>query len=182
MQRASDPTGLVLRLEWLGAVFMVACGSALHFAFDWTGGWHPVALVAAVNESIWEHLKLAFWPGVLWMVIAPYPAHLRFRRLLAAKGIGLLVCAVTIIVVFQSYSTALGHNLLVLDIGIFVLAIVLGQLISGWVLIKAHPMALILGLPAFALQLAAYSLFTYAPPNYWLFTEHSSGIQGIPAP
>jgi hypothetical protein len=34
----------------------------LHFAFGWSGRWLPLALVAPVNESVWEHLKMAYWP------------------------------------------------------------------------------------------------------------------------
>jgi hypothetical protein len=46
----------------LGTVFAVFTGSGLHFLFDALGQWRPVAIIAAVNESTWEHLKLAFWP------------------------------------------------------------------------------------------------------------------------
>ena len=43
-------------------------GTLLHFLFDWTGGNAVVALFSAVNESIWEHLKLLFYPMVLFAV------------------------------------------------------------------------------------------------------------------
>ena len=59
----------ILRWEITGAIFIIVIGLALHFVFSWTGGWRPVAVVAAVNESIWEHLKLAFWPGLLWALL-----------------------------------------------------------------------------------------------------------------
>ena len=39
---------------------MILLGSGLHFAFVLLGSWAPLALVAAVNESIWEHLKAGF--------------------------------------------------------------------------------------------------------------------------
>ncbi len=34
-------------------------GSVLHFTYEWTGQNKFVAYFAAVNESTWEHIKLA---------------------------------------------------------------------------------------------------------------------------
>lgn len=43
----------ILCWEIIGAIFIIFAGSALHFVFGWVGGWRPVALIAAVNESVW---------------------------------------------------------------------------------------------------------------------------------
>jgi len=171
--------------ELCGAVFMVVAGSGLHFLFAAAGGWLPLALIAAVNESIWEHLKLAFWPGLVWAAFAPLPAGLRRRDILAVKGPGLLVTALLIVVVFTTYVAILGHNLLALDIGTFVAAIVFGQALSA-ALLALGPfrsgVVLRAGLGLLVLQVLAYSLFTFVPPDHWLFVEASSGVRGIPAP
>lgn len=169
----------LIRLELIGAAFMIALGSALHFLFGWSGNWPPVALIAAVNESIWEHLKIAFWPGVVWALLAPYPKAIRGWPLFAAKGVGLMVCATTIVLVFQSYTTILGKNLLALDIGTFAFSILVGQLISAWLLAR-QPRLLPLGIPVLVLLFLAFSLLTYAPPDHWLFTDARTGTQGIP--
>lgn len=163
---------------------MVVAGSALHFAFDWANRWPPLAVVAAVNESVWEHLKLAFWPGAFWAMFAPAPAGLRRTDLMAAKGLTLLVTAVLIVAVFRSYTAILGRNLLPLDIGTFVLAILIGQALSAALLSRGAPIgAAILwaGLALFGAQLAAYGLLTFFPPDHLLFIEAGSGVRGIPA-
>lgn len=59
-----ETSSRIVWLESIGAIMMILFGSGLHFAFVLLGSWAPVALVAAVNESIWEHLKLAFWTGL----------------------------------------------------------------------------------------------------------------------
>ena len=46
---------------WLAFGIAVLAGTGLHFLYDVC----PVPLVdlfAPVNESVWEHLKLFFWP------------------------------------------------------------------------------------------------------------------------
>ena len=51
-----------MRRKW-GLVFALAVlgGAALHFLYDvWP---NPLtAVLAPVNESVWEHLKLLYWP------------------------------------------------------------------------------------------------------------------------
>lgn len=41
-----------------GFIFTAILGTLLHFLFDWTNGSVIAALFSAVNESIWEHMKL----------------------------------------------------------------------------------------------------------------------------
>lgn len=43
-------------------VFCVVLGTLLHFTFQWSNQNYLVALFSAVNESVWEHLKLVFFP------------------------------------------------------------------------------------------------------------------------
>lgn len=173
---------IVILLELAGAVFMIAAGSALHFAFDWSGQWHPLALVAAVNESIWEHLKLAFWPGVLWGVYVWFFTAASWARIVAAKGISLAITSILIVGIFETYTNVLGNNLLVLDIGTFAFAVIVGQVLSALIMIAGPNSRLVLsgGLMPAAIQLAAFSTLTYHPHSSWLFFDNRNGQIGIP--
>ena len=49
---------------WIAFAAAAAAGTGLHFLYDLL----PVplaALIAPVNESVWEHLKLLYWPFLL---------------------------------------------------------------------------------------------------------------------
>ncbi len=179
---AAGSARAVLRFEAVGAVFTIALGSAPHFVFDWSGGWKPLAVVAAVNESVWEHLKLAFWPAVLWAALARPPLGLRRRQTLAAKGMTLPVAAILIVSIFTSYTAILGRNLLTLDIGTFVLAVAAAHALSALLLVRLSRRRgfILAGLAALAVQVVAYGLFTYLPPAHWLFIETRTGVRGIP--
>lgn len=171
------------RLELTGAAIMIFVGSVMHFAFAWVGYWPPFALIAAVNESIWEHLKLAFWPGVMWALLMPLPPNLSRSVVMSAKGISLAITAILIVVVFTSYTAILGHNLLFMDIGTFVVAIFAGQMVSAFLIARSRDLETFILWPGFAilaLQLLAYSVLTYFPPDHWLFIETRSGLRGIP--
>lgn len=48
-----------------------AAGSALHFFYEVLP--NPLtALISPVNESVWEHLKLLFWPTLCaaWVLLS----------------------------------------------------------------------------------------------------------------
>ena len=59
----------------LAFLLTALAGTALHFAYDWCLS-PLVGLFAPVNESVWEHLKLLFWP----FLAAGFAAALRVNR------------------------------------------------------------------------------------------------------
>ena len=91
-------------------------GSLLHFAWEWSDRNPVVAVIAATNESTWEHLKMAFWPALL---ISPIQRW-RYGALpgwLVGTAIRVLMPPVLIVALFYGYTSVLGTNHLVLDIG-----------------------------------------------------------------
>ena len=59
----------ILKWELIGILVISLLGSVLHFVFDWSGQLASVGAIAAVNESVWEHLKLAYWPTLVYAVV-----------------------------------------------------------------------------------------------------------------
>ena len=105
-------------LSGIPALFVIA--SPLHFLYGWTGSNIIAGLFVPVNESPWEHLKLAFWPIVLWWIIG-YIAFARkdkggFPRAAVACAVCTTVCLLAIIAFFYTYTGALGTESLILDI------------------------------------------------------------------
>jgi len=98
-----------------------------------------------------------------------------------AKTLGIYLIPITIVVLFYSYTAILGHGLLIVDIAIFVIAVVVGQLVSYRLLIASPlperlnrfaPIALvILGI--------LFVLFTFYPPEISLFKDSVTGGYGI---
>lgn len=57
------------RWQLVGFLFTGILGTFLHFLFDITGQAMVAGLFSAVNESIWEHMKLLFYPMLLFVVM-----------------------------------------------------------------------------------------------------------------
>ncbi len=163
------------RLEIIGAVVVCICAPVLHFAYEWSGGNFAVGLFAAVNESVWEHTKLIYFPMLVYAVVEYFILKPDFKRFFAAKTVALAFCSLAMIAFFYTYTGALGIESLALDIICTFVWTILGFVIS-YRLYYAHfrleryfPLFCIL----FAAQLAAQILFTPFAPGLPLFEDHS---------
>ena len=50
----------------VGGAAVLALGAAAHFFYEWSGNNFFVGMFSPVNESVWEHMKLAFFPMLLF--------------------------------------------------------------------------------------------------------------------
>ena len=171
----------LLRWELVGIPIIFFCGSALHFAFEWCGRSPIVAPFAAVNESVWEHLKLAFWPAVVYAVVE----YFAFGRDVAgfgwAKSAGILAMPLCIVLLFYSYKALLGHHILWLDILIFLVAVSVGQVSSYLLLAAGHRHARLgwVGLVALVLLGLCFAAFSFKPPQLPIFRDSVTGRYGL---
>jgi hypothetical protein len=171
----------VLRWELVGVGVIFLAGSLFHFLFDWSGGLAPVGVIAAVNESVWEHFKIAFWPALIYAIIE-YPFLKRYtNNFFIAKAIGIYVMPVVIAAIFYAYTAIFGEEVLAVDILIFLVAVALGQLASYKILtLEQWPRWLCgLGVVMVVLLAVAYGVFTFYPPHLGVFRDAVSGGYGI---
>ncbi len=167
-------------LIWeLVCVFWVCfAGSLLHFAFELSEYWTPMALFAAVNESIWEHLKMYFWPG-LFFTLAQYTYTREYaNNYWLGKVVALGTTPVVITALFHSYNayvvatgaqTSVGLILLIMFLGVLA-----GQLCS-WRILCSEPYHWVMPryvAAGYGSLLLAFSLFTFFPPKVFLFENY----------
>jgi hypothetical protein len=171
----------VLRWELVGIGVIFIAGSLFHFLFEWAGGLSPVGVIAAVNESVWEHFKIAFWPALIYAIIE-YPFLKRYtNNFFIAKAIGIYIMPAVIAAIFYAYTAIFGEEILAVDITIFFVAVALGQLASYKILtLKQWPRWLgWLGVAMVILLAAAFGVFTFYPPELGIFKDAVSGGYGI---
>ena len=173
---------LIRKRELIGIAVISSLGSLLHFAFEWSGELWPIGVFAAVNESVFEHLKLTYWPALFYAAVEYSPLKKSVNNFIIAKTAGLYVMPAAIMGIFYSYTTITGSENLIADIATFVGAVALGQLASYKILTKErmspslHSSALA-GLIALG---AIYAIFTFYPPHLPIFLDPITGTYGIP--
>ena len=146
-------------------------GSLLHFAWEWSGRSMFVAIVAATNESTWEHLKLAFWPAlgitpIQRLFYGPAPSWL------VATAIRCVLPAFLIVLFFYGYTAFLGEHFLVADIAIFAVAILLGESLGHRRLSRDFTFGIrAYALGALILSTILFATLTFSPPDCFLFEQ-----------
>ena len=177
-----------VRWYWiLSLIVLTGAGFVFHFINDWTGNFFWTAFLAPVNESIWEHLKLLYMPGIFWLLFS----LLFFGRRLpsvfpAAQLAGILTGLLWITTAYYTLFGITGRHWMVTDIGIFILSCILCEEVTvicccqpdvavivggSWGKTILFVLALLLGL--------CFIQFTYAPPKLPFFLDASSGRYGI---
>ena len=58
--------------QFFGFALTSVGGTLLHFLYEWTGESKIAALFSGVNESTWEHMKLLFWPMLLYAIVQSF--------------------------------------------------------------------------------------------------------------
>lgn len=144
-------------------------GSVFHFLYDFSGENPFAALISPVNESVWEHLKLLFFPILLLTAIEFLIRHPNPCALFGARLAGITAGMTMIVVLYYLYTFVLGRNFLAADILLFLTGVCFSYVISGHLFRKfrqADPMLVFLG---WLLAVLLFFSFTCFPPDIFLF-------------
>ena len=172
----------LIKIQVIVIIVCIILGILLHFTYQWSGENLFVASFSAVNESVWEHLKLVFYP-MLIMAIAEYPFVRQIdNNYIEAKTIGVFVAMSFMVLSFFTYTGILGTNFAIINILIFIISINLGEWIAYRLMkINAESTALtkILAIIVVLFFLIGFIVFTYYTPKVNLFRDPITGVYGI---
>ncbi len=107
-------------------VFIFIFGSLAHFLYDLSHEKKILGIFTAVNESTWEHVKIAITPTLVWSLLDGF-FYGENPNYFTAKLASLLILTFTIPIVFYSYTRVTKKPIFPLDIIIFLAAITLAQ-------------------------------------------------------
>ena len=155
-------------------------GTLLHFLYEWLGKAAWIAPFSGVNESTWEHMKLLFWPMLIYAIAESF--FFRGRRdFWCVKARGILLGLALIPVIFYTYNGVIGKSPDWLNIAIFFVAAALGFVYEITLYNKKPPIFCRKGLAALTLVAlaAAFVVFSFAAPHLGIFRDPITGGYGI---
>lgn len=157
----------IITVSWWMILPLGAVGSLLHFLFDWTGHNRVAAIFSAVNESYWEHIKIAVWPVVVLHVVLFAAGGYRYPSFLPASTIALYSIPISMIGLIFLYKSITRRNVLWLDITVFFIVIAIAQAVFVLILgeLAASAATIVLSILFLVGLLAAFSRFTLRPPR-----------------
>ena len=169
--------------RWQLAGFLVTSvlGTFLHFLFDLTGGSLVAALFSAVNESIWEHIKLIYYPMLLVSLLEYRAWGKTVEGFWCVKLRGMLLALVLIPALYYTYTGALGISADWFNVSIFFItaAAVYGAETKQ---LREGQACRLSGRISFVLLLAIgvlFVYFTFGAPRIPLFRDPVTGTYGF---
>jgi hypothetical protein len=171
----------LIRWQAAGFLFVCAAGTLLHFLYDWSGENPLTSVIAAVNESTWEHMKLLFFPMFFFALAEAGALGDRYQNFWSAKLIGILLGLALIPTLYYTYTGFTGLSLAWLNIAIFYVTALLVFLFERWAFKNyqsqcKHPR---LAFAAICLIGLLFVVFTFMPPQIPLFQDPLSGTYGV---
>lgn len=107
-----------------GIFFVLILGTLSHFLYEWTACNDLIGFFTPVNESTWEHMKLLFFPMLLY---APFMLRIRtdYPGVISALPAGILSGTISIPVIFYTYTGILGTHFFIGDLMTFLLSVLI---------------------------------------------------------
>lgn len=173
----------LLKWQIVSVVWVIVVGSLLHFVFEWSGNSPIVGAFSAVNESVWEHLKLGYWSMIFFCFIE-YPFIKKYTsNYFFAKAIGIFAMNLFIVLFFYSYTALTGKPILFLDIVSYIVGAIIYGIISYKIMIKNYGRNInVFGFVLLLVFGVLFVLFTFYPPKLPIFKDSQTGNCGIPKP
>ncbi len=160
------------RLTFAGVFVVIISGILWHFVYEWTGKNFIVGFFFPVNESTWEHMKLCFFPMLLYSLYMNKKLKIKYPCITSSLLLGILVGTFSIPILFYTYSGMLGFHFLFFDMVTFIASIFLAFL-TVYKFSSSNKLAC---LYYFLILLAGllficFLLFTYYSPGIGLFAN-----------
>lgn len=159
-------------LTLIGIIFVIATGTIWHFVYEWSGSSRIAGLFFPINESTWEHMKMCFFPMLLYSFYMNRKLKKTCPCITSALLTGILSGTFSIPIIFYTYTGILGHHCLILDISVFIESILIAfysvYRLTLSCRLKSWQNILIL---LTAILGVCFLLFTYFPPNIGIFAN-----------
>lgn len=169
-------------MEILGAFVVSAMAVIFHNLYELSNRNFYVGLISATNESVFEHVKIIFFPYLIWSVLEYIVLKPNdYQKFITAKLVVLCIISSLVIVFYYTYVGIIGYNIMAIDIGSAFVYVIIGFIWSyNWITAKGYSSKLYAGsILLFIVAFIAIIYFSITPTKIPLFYDTQSGIYGM---
>ena len=168
------------KVKIIGTFIVFLLTVLLHFVY----GWYPkfiVSIVAPVNESIWEHMKLIYTSFIFYGIFEYLVIRkkVKFNNYLFQLFLVPVIGIISYLIIYLPIYNIIGENIII-NISLLFLIIILEEVISFYILnMNKLKYGNILGAIGIILGYVLFFYFTYYPPHNYLFLDTQTNSYGI---
>lgn len=150
-------------------LFVVLFGVFLHFAYELSGNNPIVSLFSPVNESIWEHLKLLFFPMLVLTIWDLFTSHRNDLNFLPARTIGILSGLAFIVIFYYTITGTIGRDIAWINIVIYLLSAAYAFWLERRIYARSRKLSVTWAIIFLIIFIILFIVFTIAPPTLGIF-------------
>lgn len=156
-------------------------GTLLHFLYEFSGGNLFVAIFSAVNESVWEHIKIAVIPTYIVAIAKMWILEDRKYNLWTSLFFKVVTIIILIPLLFYGYQAIIKVESVVIDIIIFYVSIILSEIVEYIVQNKFKMSSKVEDVFKYLniFMIGLFILFTFIPPKLEIFKDKITNKYGI---
>ncbi len=156
----------------IGFFFISIFGTLLHFLYDISSHNKIVGVFSSVNESVWEHIKLALTPTFIYSLIDGY-FYGAYDNYFFAKLISILSIIIVMPILFYGTKLFLKKHITIINILIFFITVFISEL-SMYLILFSNPVSYLLkyiSLIFLFILFGSYLLLTLFPIESIIFKD-----------
>ena len=163
----------LLKNQLIGFIFVSIAGSIGHFVFNWSGKNSIVGLFFSVNESPWEHLKLIFFPFLIFTLYTVIKFRREKNNIFFANCVAVYLSMWSILSYYYTLTYASGNSSEFINISSFFIGVAVAFIISYFLIAnsKESGAANVFSIIILIITSFAFFLFTFKPPYIPMFMD-----------
>ena len=149
-------------------------GTLMHFAYDVLGSNVILNSIVPVNESVWEHMKLIFYPALFFFVYNyDYKRKNNMSTYYSSFIISVTFSIITCILSYYIYSKFIGNTLIIDIISYYVCMgiVFLIMYLMNYIFDEINEDIEILCEIIILTYIFIFIIYTYFPPNLIIFNS-----------
>lgn len=164
----------------LGFAVTSLLGTLLHFVYEWTGESIFAAPFSAVNESTWEHMKLLFFPMLVFSLVQSRFFR-EYNNFWCIKLRSALLGITLIPIIFYTYNGVIGKSPDFINISIFFITAAISYIYE---VRQFNKNSIICKKPKYSFLAllfigALFIIFTFLTPKLAIFRDPTTMLYGI---
>lgn len=169
------------KIKIVGVIISFILAIIFHFIYGWVPN-SVISVIAPVNESIWEHMKLIVTPSIIFSIFEYFiykKKDIEFNNFILSYAISSILGIIVYLLLYIPLNDIFGHKAYI-AISLLFLILIFVQIVSYYIMNKSNiKQSSDVGILLILIIYFAFGYLTYHPPKINLFYDYMNKGYGI---